>query len=65
MGTLVFVCPTSEEEVSTGIEMDLATFARLRTQPVRCPHCLQVHLLRLLAAWIVQDDNANDTNKAA
>jgi hypothetical protein len=25
MGTLVFVCPATGEEVSTGIEMDLAT----------------------------------------
>jgi len=65
MGTLVFVCPTTEEEVSTGIEMDLATFARLRTESVRCPHCLQVHQLGRLAAWIVQNNHANDTNKAA
>jgi hypothetical protein len=28
MGTLVFVCPATGAEVSTGIEMDLATLQR-------------------------------------
>ena len=65
MGRLVFICPTTEEEVSTGIEMDLPTFARLRTESVRCPHCLQVHQLGMLAAWIVQSDQPRDTHKAA
>jgi hypothetical protein len=28
MGTLVYICPVSGEEVSTGIDLDLATFTR-------------------------------------
>jgi hypothetical protein len=29
MGTLIFVCPATGEEVSTGLEMDLPTLQRL------------------------------------
>jgi len=39
MGTLVFVCPTTGQEVSTGIEVDRTSFkglARTRTAIV-CP----------------------------
>jgi hypothetical protein len=64
MGTLVYICPNSGEEVSTGIEIDLETFARLRTESVRCRHCQQLHPLGVLAAWIVQDEQ-DVPNKAA
>jgi hypothetical protein len=46
MGTLVFVCPATGEEVSTGIEMDLATLSQLDVAKVYCPHCRQPQ-----AAW--------------
>jgi hypothetical protein len=50
MGTLVFACPATGEEVSTGIEMDLATLERLRLEknllsslPTAAPHgCYRV-----------------------
>jgi hypothetical protein len=34
MGTLVFVCPATRGEVSTGIEMDLATLHQLELSTV-------------------------------
>ena len=43
MGTLVFVCPATGREVSTGIEMDSATFEELRGEEVRCLHCEATH----------------------
>jgi hypothetical protein len=55
MGTLVFVCPATGQEVSTGIEMDPATFAGLRREDARCPYCLQLHRLNELRAWIAED----------
>ena len=43
MGTLVFVCPATGQEVTTGIEMDKATLASLRGEPLRCPYCPEAH----------------------
>jgi hypothetical protein len=43
MGTLVFVCPATGLEVSTGIEMDLATLERLGLSKIYCPHCRHAH----------------------
>jgi hypothetical protein len=56
MGTLVYICPSSGEEVATGIELDLATFVRLRRESVRYLHC-QLHQLGSLAAWIDHTDD--------
>jgi hypothetical protein len=53
MGTLVFICPATGREVSTGIEMDGATLIGLRSEQVRCPHCQQPHNLSGIRAWIV------------
>jgi hypothetical protein len=39
MGTLVFVCPATGQEVSTGIEIEPLTLVRLRSEEVRCPYC--------------------------
>ena len=56
MGTLVFICPATGQEVSTGIEMDGATLIGLRNEQVRCPHCAQPHSLSDIRAWIVGQD---------
>jgi hypothetical protein len=53
MGTLVFICPATGQEVSTGIEMDGATLIGLRSEQVRCPHCPQPHSLSGIRAWTV------------
>ena len=54
MGTLVFACPATGEEVSTGIEMDLATLERLRLEKIYCPHCRQPHHLAAIEYWLTE-----------
>jgi hypothetical protein len=58
MGTLVFVCPTDGQQVSTGIELDRSSFKSLpRTKTeILCPRCREKHLLSRLWAWL--DSNA-------
>ena len=45
MGTLVFVCPTTGHEVSTGVEVDRSSFKSLpRTKTaIFCPRCRKNH----------------------
>jgi hypothetical protein len=47
MGTLVFVCPTTGHEVSTGVEVDRLSFKSLpRTKTaIFCPRCRRNHML--------------------
>ena len=52
MGTLVFVCPVTDLEVETGIEMDLQTFESLYDETLRCPHCQQLHQLAGIRVWL-------------
>ena len=52
MGTLVFVCPTTGAEVSTGIEMDVATLHQLELSKVFCPHCRQQHQMAGIPNWL-------------
>ena len=54
MGTLVFVCPATREEVSTGIEMDLATLQQLELSKVYCPHCRQQHQMAGIPYWLAE-----------
>lgn len=58
MGTLIFVCPTTGHEVSTGLEMDVSTFATLPSvlPDIRCPHCSKPHELSELAVWLADGD---------
>ena len=48
MGTLVFVCPTTGHEVSTGVEVDRSNYKKLsRTKAaVFCPRCRKNHIGR-------------------
>ena len=41
MGALVFVCPTSGHEVSTGLEIDPESYGALPEvlADIKCPHC--------------------------
>jgi hypothetical protein len=52
MGTLVFVCPATGEEVSTVIEMDLATLNELELSKIYCPHCRQPHPMAGIEYWL-------------
>ena len=53
MGTLVFVCPTTGQEVSTGIEVDRTSFKGLpRTRTaIFCPRCRK----KVIWAWLVSE----------
>jgi hypothetical protein len=69
MGTLVFVCPTTGVEVSTGIDMDLATLHQLELSKVYCPYCRQQHQMagiryRLTPLELLESTH-NDVAKAA
>jgi hypothetical protein len=56
MGTLIFECPATGIEVSTGVVMDAETLKGVRLETVRCPHCHQVHHLAGLRAWLQSED---------
>ena len=58
MGTLVFVCPTTGHEVSTGVEVDRSSYKSIpRTKTaIFCPRCRKNHLLSVIWAWL--DSNA-------
>ena len=57
MGTLVFVCPTPGEEVSTGIQVDRTSFKGLpRTRTaIFCPRCRKNHKPSVIWAWLVSE----------
>jgi hypothetical protein len=54
MGTLVFVCPTTGHQVSTGVEVDRSSFKGLpRTKTsIFCPRCRKSHLLSRIWLWL-------------
>jgi hypothetical protein len=58
MGTLIFVCPTTGHQVSTGIEVDRSSYKRLpRTKTaIFCPRCHKNHLLSRIWAWLDSND---------
>ena len=55
MGTLVFVCPTTGHEVSTGVEVDRSNYKRLRKTAIFCPRCRKNHMLSVIWAWLVSE----------
>jgi hypothetical protein len=72
MGTLVFVCPTTGHEVSTGVEVDRSSFKKLsRTKTaIFCSRCRKSHKLSVIWAWLVDEvpkaaDESRSTKSAA
>jgi hypothetical protein len=57
MGTLVFVCPTSGQEISTGVEVDRSSYRKLsRTKTaIFCPRCRKSHKLSVIWAWLANE----------
>jgi predicted RNA-binding Zn-ribbon protein involved in translation (DUF1610 family) len=51
---VLFQCPNTGRELSTGIEMDPETFHRLPDIPshLRCPDCGLKHLWSTREAWL-------------
>ena len=68
MGTLVFVCPTTGHEVSTGVEVDRSNYKRLsRTKTgFFCPRCRNNHTLAAIWAWLVDEvtESSDDRTSA-
>ena len=58
MGTLIFVCPTTGHQVSSGVEVDRSSYKSLpRTQTaIFCPRCRENHLLSRIWAWLDSND---------
>ena len=54
MGTLMFECPATGTEVSTGIEVDKASFESLSrlTTDFHCPHCHNPHPMFAVRTWL-------------
>ena len=69
MGTLVFICPVTGEEVSTGLELDLLTLTQLKLatdSQLFCPHCRQPHQMIGIEYWLSQlDPPIEETPEAA
>jgi hypothetical protein len=63
MSTLVFVCPATGHEVSTGVEVDSATFRKLSKTgaEISCPHCKNDHALSTIAVWLVSYEVPDDS----
>jgi hypothetical protein len=56
--SLIFIkCPETGRAVSTGIEMDPATFANLPNvgAQTRCPDCTGFHVWNKSEAWLCDD----------
>lgn len=51
---LMVRCPTTGCELSTGVEMDAATFATLPDirAHIKCPACRRDHILSTRGAWL-------------
>jgi len=54
MPPLKFICPATGNEVDTGIDLDVQSFAALprNITPFGCPHCADPHLLAHVQAWL-------------
>lgn len=54
MERLVFVCPNTGRTVDTGIETEIETLLRIRTNEVRghCPACGQWHRWKVRDAFL-------------
>ena len=52
MGTLIFVCPSTGVEVSTGIEIDPRSLDTLAMEKVYCPQCRHAHQMAGIQYWL-------------
>ncbi len=56
MNPLLFECPKTERQVTTGIEIDMATLRNVQPVTVRllCPYCYSTHEWKLTDGLIGQ-----------
>ena len=67
MGTLLFVCPTTGREVSTGLVLNSTSFQSLPNgfSEIRCPDCDQIHsFTNLLEPRLATDGEAEEVRLA-
>ncbi len=43
MSAIIFTCPETGQEVSSGIDIDPESFERLPVREIMCPACNQIH----------------------
>jgi hypothetical protein len=58
MGTLIFVCPGTRQTVSTGIEIDPASFSTLESDGLSGsdrPQCSEPHQLSQISVYLKRD----------
>jgi hypothetical protein len=63
MATLFFRCPVTGREVSTGLDVDHASYARIDEDYVEisCPYCKEPHPLASVKSWL-EDVTAFETS---
>ena len=56
MEKLIFVCPTTGQNVDVGVRSEIGTLLRIRTKKVRalCPACGQHHEWRVRDAFLAR-----------
>jgi hypothetical protein len=53
MAPFKFVCPATEKQVDTGVDLDDDTFADLSDGlELSCPHCADTHRLDSVQSWL-------------
>jgi hypothetical protein len=70
MGTLMFECPATGLEVSTGVEVDTASFESLSLliADLPCPYCPTPHPMHAVGTWLSEGRSgllAGDVQTAA
>jgi hypothetical protein len=60
MATLFFMCPVTGREVSTGIDVDPASYAKIDEDfaEISCPHCKEPHPLASVKNWLEDPSGA-------
>jgi hypothetical protein len=58
MHTLAFMCPKTDEKLSTQILMDVQSYEKLQaeTLPMLCPHCGAKHRFRVSECVVADEE---------
>jgi hypothetical protein len=67
MPALEFECPRTRRLVSTGIEVDEASYKAISysTTFIRCPHCPAPHRLSHLRSWLNGGNESTRSSKSS
>ena len=56
MSVLLYVCPVSDREVSSNIDVDADSFRTVRLSEIKCPDCNQIHNLFNLSLRLADEE---------